>query len=79
MKQTFFSWFSVPTTIVAPLFDSSGEYCLQLFDDDVDVDDDDVDEDDDDDDILEFSFWRNSRFLRYFWNFLEFFSLNCIQ
>lgn len=52
MKHTFFSWFSVLSTdIAAPAFNSSGEYCLQLFDVDVVGDDD---GDDDDDDILIF-------------------------
>lgn len=49
MKQTSFSWFSAPSTIAIPPFNSSGEYCLQLFAAD-DVGDD--DDDDDDDGIL---------------------------
>lgn len=53
MKQTFFSWFSVLSAIVAcPIFESSGEYGLQLFDVDV-VGGDDGDVDEVDDDIVD--------------------------
>lgn len=53
MKQTFFSWFSPPSTIcAAATLGSSGEYCLQLLVEDVG---DEADEDDDDgDDIVIF-------------------------
>lgn len=71
MKQTFFSGFSVRSTdIAAPTFNSSVEYCLQLFD--VDVVGDEEDDDDDGDDILLFGAILN--FMLFFLSFLEYFA-----